>query len=414
MNNRFRRISAFLVLIITMMACALPFPGSPGPTTGEVATAVALTMQALTPVDIDTSTLTSVPEPDPAGLLPHSLYFVSNDSTGIAQVFRLGIDGTSVTQITSEPSAVGSYDVSPADGSVAYVLNNQLVLVNADGSGRRVLVDGGPIDPVNPFITSLTSPVFSPDGQTIAFSKQGLVLYSLATGVSNVVLEEMTTDPSTGASVPSRVFIPQQYSPNGAKILITAAIPNSDGFGSQIYTIASDSAVDLTGGEAVVLCCAPQAWTADSSALFSGNANVGMFGSGLWRIDAATGNVATLIPSEAGGSNYNLADRPYLAPDGQLYFFFAIASSPDGFISRGPLQIVRSAPDGVTGRTVLRPETFQDMNGALWAPDASFVITSIAPADSGISGGQVDLYYVDPSQPVINLLPFGQQLKWGP
>ena len=44
-----------------------------------------------------------------------------------------------------------------------------------------------------------------------------------------------------------------------------------------------------------------------------------------------------------------LADEPYLAPDGQLYFFFANASGPDGMIQRAPLQLVRAAPDGVTG-----------------------------------------------------------------
>lgn len=414
MITRFRPIAAFLVLTVVMMACALPVPGSPGPTVDDVATAVALTMQALTPVSGSTITPTSEPEPEPVGLLPHALYFMNNDSIGNAQVFRLGTDGKSVTQVTSEPSAVNSYDVSPVDGSVVYVSNNKLLFINADGSGRRMLVDGGPVDPANPFITSLTSPVFSPDGQTIAFSKQGLVLYSLETGASNTVLEEMTSDPTTGAPVPRLVFIPQKYSPNGTKILVTAAIPNSDGFGHQIYTVASDSSIDLSGEEGARLCCGPQAWTADSSALYASNANVGMFGSGLWRVDAATGNVVTLIPSEAGGSNYNLADKPYLAPDGQLYFFFTTAPGPDGFINRGPLQMVRSAPDGVTGRTVLRPETFENMNEALWAPDASFVVVAIAPSGPVTPGGQLDLYYTDPSRPVINLLPFGQQLRWGP
>ena len=414
MNNRFRPIAAFLALTVVVMACALPIPGSPGPTTDEVATAVALTMQALTPASEVEATATAEPEEAPPGLLPHSLYFMNNDSTGIAQVFRLGTDGKTLTQVTSETSAVGSYDVSGVDGSVAYVANNQLLLINADGSGRRMLVDGGPVDPVDPFITSLTSPVFSPDGQTIAYSKQGLVLHSLATGASNIVLEDMTTDPISGAPVPRLVFIPQIYSPDGTKILVTAAIPNSDGFSNVIYTVASDSTVDVSGEDGARLCCGQQAWAADGSALFTGSSTLGMFSSGLWRIDAATGNVLTLIPSDAGGGSYNLADEPYLAPDGQLYFFFATASSPDGFINRAPLQMVRSAPDGVTGRTVLRPETFQLMNEALWAPDAGFVVAAIAPSDTVYAGGQLNLYYTDPSQPVITLLPFGQQLRWGP
>ena len=86
----------------------------------------------------------------------------------------------------------------------------------------------------------------------------------------------------------------------------------------------------------------------------------------------------------------------------------------DGMIQRSPLQLVRSAPDGMTGRTVLRPETFEAMNEALWAPDASFVITVRAPSDSVYAGGVIELYYADATKSMIPLLPFGQQLQWGP
>jgi len=54
------------------------------------------------------------------------------------------------------------------------------------------------------------------------------------------------------------------------------------------------------------------------------------------------------------------------------------------------------------------------MNEALWAPDASFVITAKAPADSIYTGGALELYYTDSAKSMISLLPFGRQLKWGP
>jgi len=139
-----------------------------------------------------------------------------------------------------------------------------------------------------------------------------------------------------------------------------------------------------------------------------------MFAPGLWRVDASTGNMTTPLPTEAGGGNFNLADEPYLAPDGQLYFFFASRPAPDGFIDNAPLQIVRAAPNGVTGRTVLRPETFESLNEALWAPDASFVIVAKAPLDSVYAGGVLELYYTDAAKSMTPLVPFGQQLKWGP
>ena len=128
-NNKYP-IIAILILILTAIACAVPGSGGEQPSTvDEVATIVAATMQALTPSASASESPTSVP----AGLLPHRLYFVNNDNVGIAQVFRLETDGKTLHQITFEPSAVGSYDVSLVDGSVVYVSNNQLLLINADG-----------------------------------------------------------------------------------------------------------------------------------------------------------------------------------------------------------------------------------------------------------------------------------------
>ena len=408
MKKNLYPLLALLVLVASALACAAPLGGQPS-SSDQVATVVAATLQALTPVTTDVE----VPVPTPVGLLPHTLYFVNNDGTGIAQVFRLGTDGKTVTQLTVEPSAVGAYDVSPADGSVVYVSNNQLLLINADGSGRRMLVNGGPVDPNNIFTTSLSSPVFSPNGQTIAYSHKGLILYAVSTGVSNIVLENQVTDPITGAKVPGELYIPQKYSPDGTKLLLTTAIPNSDGISSGIYSIATNSLVRLSGGDGARLCCSQQAWTSDSSALYVGISSLGMFGPGLWRVDAASGNLTTLLPAEAGDGNFNFANLPYLAPDGQLYFFFASRPAPDGYADHVPLLIVRSTLDGVTGRTVLRPETFERLNEALWAPDASFVIVAKAPSDTVYAGGALELYSTDGSS-MLSLLPFGQQLKWGP
>jgi Tol biopolymer transport system component len=251
------------------------------------------------------------------------------------------------------------------DGSVVYVSNNQLLLINADGSGRRMLVDGGPVDPNSFYANGISSPVFSPNGQTIAYHNKGLILYAVATGVSNVVLEKMVNDPLSGGLTPGELYIPQNYSPDGSKILLTVAIPNSDGISSGIYSINTNTLTLMTGGDGARVCCSEQAWTSDSSALYVGIPFVGMFASGLWRADAATGNMITLLPTDAGGGNFNLANQPYLAPDGQLYFFFVSQPGKDGFVDNSPLQIVRSAADGVTGRTVLRPETFEALNEAL-------------------------------------------------
>lgn len=411
MQKKIYPLVAFLVLIATALACASPLGGNGQPSANQVATIVAGTLQALTPASTGGETSAPTPIPASEGILPHALYFTNNDSAGgIVQVFRLASDGKTIAQLTTEKTPVGSYDVSLADGSIAYVANNQLLLVNADGSGRRMLVDGGTIDPNDQFSTSLSNPVFSPDGQTIAYGYKGLNFYTVSTGVSNRVLAQQPNPSSP--SLPGVTYSPKKYSPDGKKLLVSTIIPNSDGSATGIYSVAGNVLLPMEG-DGMRVCCSEQAWTPDGSGLYTANATVGFFASGLWKIDTATGKSATLIPGDAGGGAYNLAAFPYLAPDGNLYFFYHTAPNSGGSVDTAPLQMVRTAPDGVTGRAVLRGDTFTSLNEALWAPDASFVITATAPAQGVYQGGIVELYYADSTKPMISLLPFGQQLKWG-
>jgi hypothetical protein len=137
MIKQIRFFSVFLTLTIAIPACSflpLETAGTPASSPDQVATAVALTLQALTP-DADAGETTAEPAAVPAGLLSHTFYYLGTDSVGLAQVFRIERDGTSQRQLTSEPANVNDYGVSPTDGGVAYVANNQLLFVNADGSG---------------------------------------------------------------------------------------------------------------------------------------------------------------------------------------------------------------------------------------------------------------------------------------
>ena len=123
MKTLFQSIAACLILAFVISACASPTNASPTQlsSSDQVATVVAATMQAFptnTPVP-------TVPE-SPAELLPRSLYYVGWDSnSGLIQVFRMERDGKTVTRITNEENQRGEYDVSPVDGSLAYVSYNQ-------------------------------------------------------------------------------------------------------------------------------------------------------------------------------------------------------------------------------------------------------------------------------------------------
>jgi hypothetical protein len=130
-------------------------------------------------------------------------------------------------------------------------------------------------------------------------------------------------------------------------------------------------------------------------------------------VDAVNGTVTRML--NAGSGTINLPTAPYLAPDGQLYFFFGTYEAASGFFDAPVLQLVRAAPDGVTGRTVLRNENFRMMEEALWAPDASFVIVATAPERSwDQAGGVLELYAIDGQKSPVWLASFGQQMKWGP
>jgi hypothetical protein len=422
MRKHFRPFIAFLILTIVTLACDLPIPSAPTSPSGatptppfspeQVGTVVAMTLTALAPEGADpTATGPVVETPGGRTLLPRSFYYLGIDSAGLLQVFRLERDGVTQRQITAEPVTVNDYDVSPVDGSVAYVANNQMLLVNADGSNRRMLVDGGPVDPNNPFISTISSPVFSPDARTLAFSYQGLRLYTFATSDSDLILENQIDDVGGGLYVPRELYAPERYSPDGTKLLITLGY--YEGASSAIYDPATNALVRLQGGEGALICCDDTEWSSDSVSIYAANPSMGMFSSGLWRVNAENGEVTTLLPGDAGGGNYNVADEAYLAPDGQLYFLFATVPAPEGIITRSPLQVVRSAPDAVTGRTVLSTEDLQLLNEALWAPDASFLITVIAPSQEIYQGGQAKLIYFD-GRPSVVLTPSAQQMKWGP
>jgi hypothetical protein len=172
-------------LISAMLACAFPPGGNAPAQPANVETIVAETFAALTAPVFEIS---ETPHPPTSSLLPHSMYFLNNDGTGLTQVFRLGKDGKTVAQLTFEPAKVEGYDVSFVDGSIAYVSNNQLLTVNADGSNRSMVVEGGPQDENNPFLTSISNPVWSPNGQIIAFGYKGLNFYSIISGQYSDIL----------------------------------------------------------------------------------------------------------------------------------------------------------------------------------------------------------------------------------
>jgi Tol biopolymer transport system component len=287
-----------------------------------------------------------------------------------------------------------------------------LILVNADGSNRRLLVEGASQGKVRGFYR----PVFSPDGQTIAYVNGGINLYDVATGTSNLVVEDRPGD--ADASQPREFYVPESFSWDGKKLLVHML--HSDTSSIAVYDVVTDTFAPFAGkNDDDFVCCQfgrEIVWSPDSASFYAANPAPGVDVGGLWRVDAATGEVTTIVPYGGGDNTFNFVDEPYVTADGQLYFFYSNYNGDLGPLHRAPvdLEIVRSAMNGTTGRTSLaRSESLRMMNEALWASDGGFVIVTLAPNEDVLDGGQAEIVYFD-GKPNLVLAPFAREMKWGP
>jgi Tol biopolymer transport system component len=283
-----------------------------------------------------------------------------------------------------------------------------MLLVDANGAGRRILLDGGPIGDDNRLTNSVGVPVWAPDGKTIAFAHGGLNFYSLDTGEINQVLAN-DLDTSAGFPLVRAIYAPVRYSPDGGKLLINIGYNESGTMG--IYYVASNTMIKLNRPDGGMFCCIPS-WTPDGGGVYAASPTMGMIDSGLLYGDASNGAVNILLPGSAPDGTYNFAHTVAFGPDGQLYFFF---NNLEEIPSSGhtPLYMVRSGSDGVSGRAQLRPEVFENINEVLWSPDASFAIVDFAPTPDVYEGGQATIVYAD-GRPAILLADFALRLEWGP
>ena len=408
MKNALQFYAALLALTVLVVGCAAPVgTGETEPAFTSESTA-NVTFEPLTPESAETTASQTGTE-----LLPHTLYFLATDNQAISQIYRMERDGKTITQLTSEPVEVTDYDISLRDGSIAYVASNQLLLANTDGSNRRVLVDGGSA----PDLHGAYRPVFSPDGQTLAYARNGLNLYSLSTGTSSLAIQDQMEDMGNGQLLPIETYAPERYSPDGTKLLV--ALGHWEVAPSHaVYDPATNDLVRYEEVQDYIYCCSfhgGPAWSPDGSSFYGvASAHDYSYKSGeLWKVDAANGAITRAFNTT--DETIHLPKEIYVAPDGQLYFFLGIYNLDSGFFDAPVLTMVRSASDGLTNRTVLRNENFVLMEGALWAPDASFVIVATALGrDWDLTGGVLELYYTDGQKDPVWLAKFGRQLKWGP
>lgn len=395
-----KKLTFQLVTIITLiLSSCIGNASTSTPISNEdaVVTLVATMLSGIptnTPLPEPTATLT----PEPPAILPRSLYYLAQDANGKSQIFRMSRDGTAITQITFEQDGVGGFDISPIDGTIVYVAQNNLITANPNGEDRQVLVEDLNLRPF--------SPSWSPDGKTIVYaSGKDTLIYSIATGSKEMLLSGSETDWKW----------PESFSPDGKKLIVRRhRIPSAPGGEVFIYDFASRTLTPMAGTVQYDTCFNDYvAWVTPDTFFCYGYIFAGASIPGLRRVNAMDGSVETLIGSATCSPCLPVA-APHQDAAGNLYYLFGETYNVNPTYPL--LSLVQSASDGVTDRVVLRPETFYALY-TLWAPDGSALLIV---QNDGTTSKPVNLILVpvDPSLPVVTIMSdaskIGYQLRWGP
>lgn len=382
---------AFAIVAMVLSACgAQPAVTPPATEATSIAAPTLPPAPEARPTDAQVGAPTSAPTAEPSAQPQASerppAPLVYNQR---GQLYRLAPDGTT-TQLTDEAApelggmAVTEFDVSPADGSLVYVVQqitaeNQtvqaLIRANADGTDRTALLEGA----------FATAPRFSPDGSQIAFGVYPDLfnpnpamaggVYTIPTigGEPQLLQPSDPFDPASSDGS-ARAYAPISWSPDGSRLLLQAFLPASEFCETAIKELGSDGVIAPVAPEGTVTSCRSATWSADGQMVYLSLYEPGMFGvfAGLAQVDAATGALTTLFGNQVGGSS--LVVNPGLLPraDGTLLGF--VATSPTPFISE-PGQAQPSftlQAIGSEGQLApLRGDSHVVWSAALWAQDAS-------------------------------------------
>lgn len=415
------------LLMVSLTACGTFSISADVIGAGEAtATAVsqAPTLPAQESATAPSATAPPTPEPTPEevptedtaeSLLPAPLYYL-NPADG--QVWRVEVDGETLTQVSHEAAPVEQYDVNPVDGSLALLSDNALIVTDALGGDRRVIVDAPSEEEagVHWYLTDrLSDPVWSADGRQLAYGLNGINFYDVADGSSRVVLpnDEMTAD---GEEVrrPIHVYTPEAFSPDGASLLLTVGFYQSGGGSPAVLRL--NTAAPLVELQGAGFPCCTFRWSRDSATIFSANDTFGMFQPGLWRSDAASGETEVIMPSETGGDDVRVFNWPHDLGSGEIAVFTGEGPRADYEQGR-PRPMTIATVDVASGTITGRQDGEWIPGEAAWLADGEGV--ALTESGNQVPDGSTwplpgVLHYVPlKGGPAVELPASGHRLDWG-
>ena len=401
---------------------------APAPVSTPTDAAATVSPETATVAAVGVETATAATETAAGGVLPAPLLYLGGGPQAQSQIFRMERDGKTITQLTDEKPAqpdilaITEFDVSPADGSLAYVVQTApgtaVILTDDQGENRRELVAGLNANYVrwSPDGKQLAIKVTRPESST-AGAEEGV--YLVAPGDPELRLLQVD-DPIIDPNNPSpeaRGYEPVAWSPDGRQLMLNAFSKVVEICEVAVINLENGKLTTLAAPEGMTTACGSGAWSSDGKAIYVRMTNPGLSPPipGLWRADPATGETTPFIPSSPAEGTFTLATGAHAGRDGSVYAFLGTTNKipdvgGDPSVDWPEFAMSRVSVDAAQTEQ-LRDETYENPGETvLWAPDDSGAVIG----DFDVQTGSSTLFWLPVGdEPSVDLGVSSTVLHWG-